>query len=49
MSPIYFGDQPINKMYIGTEPDEVTEIHFAGEIISVSGEFGDFPPPPSPE
>ena len=49
MSPIYFGDQPINKMYIGAEPDEITEIKFGNEIVSVSGEFGDFPPPPSPE
>ena len=38
MSPIYFGDQPIDKMYIGQNPDPVTEV-----------EFGEFPPPPTPE
>ena len=49
MSPIYFGDQPINKMYIGADPNEITEIQIGGEIVSVSGEFGNFPPLPSPE
>ena len=49
MSPIYFGDQPIDKMYIGQNPDPVTEVEFGGVKVSVSGEFGEFTPQPTPE
>lgn len=49
MCPIYFGDQQISKMYVGSDTDPVTEINFGGQVVNVSGEFGQFPPLPSPD
>lgn len=45
MSPIYFGGEEIQSLYVGSSPETpITSITVAGETVAVNSNYGGLPP-----
>jgi len=45
MSPIYFGGEEIQSLYVGSNPETpITNIRIDGETVAVTSNYGGLPP-----